>query len=225
MDAPKGLSRKRARAHRAEQARARRDVGAVAAVYALAIATVFVLLGADEMAFGARLVVENGLLVAVGAAGVAILGTGALRASFAAPPRPPHFPLAVLAAALMLAGGFAWVHFVAAASGRPRGIAFGTPSLALLVELAVLPALVEEWLCRGVLWTACSRLTTPRRTVAATALLFAFLHAPAWGLLGLPHRAVGGVVLGELRARTGSLVPCALAHFLNNAVAAAAISG
>ncbi len=87
----------------------------------------------------------------------------------------------------------------------------------------VLPALHLG--ARLLLWTACSRLTTTRRTIVATAMLFAFMHVPGWGLLGIPHRAAAGVVLGILRARTGSLVPCTLAHFLNNAVAVAAISG
>lgn len=222
MDAPRGLSRKRARQHRGENARARRDVAAVAVVYAGTIATVLALLAADAEAH-TLLLLAYGLFLLVGGAGAYLLG--APRATLAASPRGPDMLLALPAAAVTLAFGFAWVLLISRTVGHAERIAFGMPSIELLLVLAVLPAVVEEWLCRGVLWTACERLTTTRRTVAATAMLFAFMHVPASGLLGIPHRAAAGVVLGLLRARTGSLVPCALAHFLNNAVAAAAMSG
>ena len=37
--------------------------------------------------------------------------------------------------------------------------------------------------------------------------------------LEVPHRALGGVFLGILRYKSGSLLPCVLAHFLNNLAA------
>jgi membrane protease YdiL (CAAX protease family) len=39
------------------------------------------------------------------------------------------------------------------------------------------------------------------------------------GGLELPHRFVTGLILGWLRLSTGSLAPCVLAHFVNNALA------
>jgi membrane protease YdiL (CAAX protease family) len=53
-----------------------------------------------------------------------------------------------------------------------------------------------------------------------TALLFALLH----GLGGtdpfeIPHRFTGGLVLGWLRHRTASLLPCILAHLVHNLLA------
>jgi membrane protease YdiL (CAAX protease family) len=49
------------------------------------------------------------------------------------------------------------------------------------------------------------------------AALFAFLHGLNGGFfLEFPHRFVMGLMLGWLRARTGSLWPCVLAHFLHN---------
>lgn len=223
MDAPKGLSRKRARKHHSEETRARRDVSAVAVVYGGTIAAVFVLLATDTETLATSLLLENGLFLLVGALGVWRLG--ALRGTLAAAPQGRDLPLAVPAAALMLAFGLAWAFAVALLSGETAELSFGVPPLGLLLEVAIAPALVEEWLCRGVLWNACERLTTTRRTIAATALLFALMHVPAWGLLGLPAHAFAGIVLGVLRARTRSLAPCALAHFLNNAVAAAMLVG
>ena len=83
--------------------------------------------------------------------------------------------------------------------------------------MAVLPALVEEWTDRGVLWLAIRPLVSERMTILATALVFAFMHGLDGSfLLGFPHRFVAGLLLGWLRARTGSLVPCILAHFLHN---------
>jgi membrane protease YdiL (CAAX protease family) len=222
MDAPRGISRERARQHRAEHARARRDVAAVAIVYAGTIATVLALL-ATEAEESTYLLLESVPFLAIGAVGALLLGKP--RATLAAPPRGADMLLALPAAAVMLACGFGWVFLVSTAVGEPAEIAFGVPSLELILAVAILPAVVEEWLCRGVLWTGCERLTKTRTAIAATAMLFAFMHVPAWGLLGVPHRAFAGIVLGMLRARTGSLVPGVLAHFLNNAVAAAATSG
>jgi len=161
----------------------------------------------------------------VGAAAVGLLGPGAFAATLAARPTARALGLAFPAAALTLGVGIALVCLLSLALGESPDLSFGMPDALLLVGLAVLPALVEEWLCRGVLWTACARLTTRGRTIAATAILFALMHVPAWGFLHVPGALFAGVVLGVLRDRTGSLVPGILAHFLNNAVAAALLSG
>lgn len=90
----------------------------------------------------------------------------------------------------------------------------------LILTIAVLPALAEEWLCRGALWAACRRAAGVPVTIAVTAVVFALLHGLGGGfVLELPHRFAAGVVFGVLRARTGSLLPGAVAHFTNNALA------
>ncbi len=94
--------------------------------------------------------------------------------------------------------------------------------LAALVTIALFPAVVEELLDRGVAWTAVRHVVGVSQTIFATALLFGFLHAfNGAGLLEVPHRFLMGLVLGWLRARTGSLVPCMVAHGLNNLLAVA----
>jgi membrane protease YdiL (CAAX protease family) len=88
----------------------------------------------------------------------------------------------------------------------------------MLLLSAVLPALIEEWMCRGALWVALRPIAARGTTILTTAALFATLHGLNGGfVLELPHRFVMGLLLGWLRARSASLWPCVLAHFLHNA--------
>lgn len=170
-----------------------------------------------------------GGLLALGALALALLGAGAVRASLAGPVRAGALILGGCTGVATLGFGLLWVHLAEAAIGIERG---GIPwsedaSWAwLLFEVAALPAVFEEWLCRGVLWTACARLESPRLTLGATALLFGLLHLPGQGPLGALDGIAAGLAFGWLRARTGSLAPGIAAHFVNNALAlwAAALS-
>ena len=77
-------------------------------------------------------------------------------------------------------------------------------------------------MCRGVLWIALRPIVSSAVTIVSTASLFAFLHGLNGGfVLELPHRFVMGLCLGWLRAKTGSLWPCVLAHFLHNGIVTA----
>ena len=75
------------------------------------------------------------------------------------------------------------------------------------------------------LWEATRRAAGSRTALVATSVLFAFLHGPGSGTLGLPHRLVAGGVFGWLRLRSGSLLPGVLAHAVNNAIALALLVG
>jgi membrane protease YdiL (CAAX protease family)/ribosomal protein L40E len=87
----------------------------------------------------------------------------------------------------------------------------------LLLSVA-LPALTEEWLCRGVLWSAIRRGAGTTATILVTATLFALLHRTGDRAHAVvPLQLLGGLALGWLRARTGSLIPCMLAHAAFNA--------
>lgn len=90
----------------------------------------------------------------------------------------------------------------------------------LIIAIAVLPALCEEWVCRGVLWASLRRVSDARMTLILTSVLFALLHGLGGaGFLELPTRFLAGLVLGWLRLRTKSLWPSIAAHFVNNALA------
>ncbi|MGB0951622.1 MAG: CPBP family intramembrane glutamic endopeptidase [Planctomycetota bacterium] len=86
--------------------------------------------------------------------------------------------------------------------------------------VVLLAPLVEEWLMRGVAWEAMLRIGNTRATILATSALFALLHGLNGGaVLEFPHRFIGGLLLGWLRLRTGSIVPPILAHLVVNACA------
>lgn len=147
-----------------------------------------------------------------------MLGAGSLRASLGRQPTIGHLALAVGVAAASYGISYAYVELLSAAAAEPT-----EPEELVwraVLAFALLPALVEEWLCRGVLWTALRPIAGKSITIFGTAVLFAFLHGLNGGfILELPHRFVGGLLLGWLRARTGSLAPCVLAHFLHNGLA------
>ena len=186
--------------------------------------------GSNARFIGEALAMSMGFVV-FGAIGVKLLGKGALEQSFAGPCTPRDFGLGLLAGALSLAIGLAYVWALIwllrdgeapAASELFREPPFVPSLFAVLLVSAVFPALVEEWLNRGVLWIALSRITRPPIVIFCTAVVFAFMHGlNGGGPFELPHRFVGGLLLGWVRHKTGSLVPVVAGHGLLNSLAIA----
>lgn len=147
------------------------------------------------------------------------LGRGALSASFGRGTGAAGIGLGIAAGAAGYAASYAFLAVLRGAVGATaEPLVQGSVPL-LFGELVLLPALFEEWLCRGVLWVALRRALGVRATVVVSAVLFAFLHGlGGGGYFEFPHRFAFGVLLGMLRARTGSLVPCVLAHATHNAL-------
>jgi ABC-2 type transport system permease protein/sodium transport system permease protein len=89
----------------------------------------------------------------------------------------------------------------------------------ILVALAVVPGVCEEFFFRGLFFTSLRAVTTPWRTIIATAVLFGLFHVVAATVLA-PERflpsAFLGLVLGWIRYRTGSVLPCMLLHVVHN---------
>ncbi|MBI1853751.1 MAG: CPBP family intramembrane metalloprotease [Planctomycetes bacterium] len=161
------------------------------------------------------------LQLAVGLASVTILGKRAFRRSFAFRPNARDLLLGAGGGLVMFAIGWLYVRFLRNFSGSARQVA-PLPSLVwLVVGTIVLAPLIEEWLCRGVIWQATTQLAPEATVIVTTALLFALLHGVSWGVFGLPHRFAGGLVLGWVRRRTGSLVPVIVGHFINNSLSLA----
>ena len=211
------------RARRLERARIdRRAAAAVATVFGGTVLAVVVarrVAGADPTtSLAITHAVFYSLVALVGAASIGLLGSGAARASLASPGRPawwlvgPALGALGVGISLLYVGGLASLYGLDVDSTLDRY----SPDLATIVSVALLPALFEEWLTRGVLWTACERVTTPARTILITALLFAFMHGVGSGFLAYPHRFVSGLVAGWLRHRSGSLVPGIAQHFTRN---------
>ncbi len=135
----------------------------------------------------------------------------------------------VLAAVALLAGSVAGDWLAAAIHARfpdlPSTLKAlaeainGIPAVWLpLVALgfSLVPAVTEEWLCRGILFSSLERRWGARATVFTTAAVFALLHCDA---LQSPPAFLMGLFLGAIRWRTGSVLPCMAAHAVNNAVA------
>jgi membrane protease YdiL (CAAX protease family) len=75
-------------------------------------------------------------------------------------------------------------------------------------------AVAEEMLLRGALFSAVARATTERHAVVVTAVVFALLHVPLYGVRALPLDLAVGVLLGGLRQLTGGVTAPATAHVL-----------
>jgi sodium transport system permease protein len=89
----------------------------------------------------------------------------------------------------------------------------------ILLALAVVPGVCEEFFFRGLFFTSLRAVTTPWRTIIATAVLFGLFHVVAATVLA-PERFLPsvflGLVLGWVRYRTGSVLPCMLLHVVHN---------
>jgi membrane protease YdiL (CAAX protease family) len=78
--------------------------------------------------------------------------------------------------------------------------------------LAALIATLEEIAIRGALYRRWSEEAGPVAAIVAGAVVFALIHLPRYGLNAMPLDAAVGLALGGLRALTGRVLPCAVAH-------------
>lgn len=86
--------------------------------------------------------------------------------------------------------------------------------LANLLIIALIPAIGEELLFRGLLQQQLMRrIANPLMAILATALIFSFIHFQFEGFLS---RALLGLLLGWMYWKTGNFWVPATAHFFNN---------
>lgn len=81
-----------------------------------------------------------------------------------------------------------------------------------IISVAVVPAMTEEFLFRGVLLGILKKYGESF-AVTATAILFGLMHH---NFVQLPFAFVGGLVFGYITIYTGSLIPAVAVHFANN---------
>ncbi|WP_437814857.1 ABC transporter permease subunit/CPBP intramembrane protease [Sorangium sp. So ce1078] len=91
----------------------------------------------------------------------------------------------------------------------------GQPYLVVVLLVAVTPAVCEELLFRGLVYSGLRR-AGPAVAIGVSALLFGLAHGSVYRLL--PTFSLG-LALGYARHRTGSVLPGALLHALNNGLA------
>jgi membrane protease YdiL (CAAX protease family) len=78
--------------------------------------------------------------------------------------------------------------------------------------IAAVVATLEETAIRGSLYRQWGREFGPIAAIAAGAIVFALIHLPRYGLAAMPLDLAVGLALGGLRALTGRVFPCAIAH-------------
>ncbi|MBI5092248.1 MAG: CPBP family intramembrane metalloprotease [Candidatus Hydrogenedentes bacterium] len=92
----------------------------------------------------------------------------------------------------------------------------------ILFAFALSPAICEDALCRGALFSGLRRRMPDWVAVLAVAALFGLLHMVVYRVL---TTAISGAVLGYIVWRSRSLYASIAAHFINNAVALLASTG
>ena len=107
------------------------------------------------------------------------------------------------------------------ASGSSYSDAFlaaGHSWFAVVVSIAVMPAVFEELAFRGVIQSHLSLLVPTAAAIGMTAALFTLLH---FNMLSFPHLLVMGLVVGLIRRFSGSIYPGVVLHFVHNGLVVA----
>lgn len=92
--------------------------------------------------------------------------------------------------------------------------------LLVIVTVAVVPAVSEEVLFRGLVQRDLESITSGTKSAVIAGVLFAFYHLNPFSLIPL---VTLGIVFGLIVYRSGNLVLAMLAHFLNNFLASIAL--
>jgi membrane protease YdiL (CAAX protease family) len=119
------------------------------------------------------------------------------------------------AVALGIAGGAALV--AVAWAGVPALVVAPRAAASTLLwwgPLVTMVAAAEELVLRGVLFEALGTRFGDATAVATTALLFAVIHVPLYGMAALPLDLCAGVFLGCLRVASGGVTAPLVAHVL-----------
>jgi membrane protease YdiL (CAAX protease family) len=91
--------------------------------------------------------------------------------------------------------------------------------VAVCVVVTVIAPITEEVLFRGYVFGALRNWHGPWLAAILTGLLFGGIHAGSTDAVFLVPLAILGALLCLLRMQTGSLLPCMVAHGINNAIA------
>lgn len=88
-------------------------------------------------------------------------------------------------------------------------------ALTIPIAIVAIPAIAEELFFRGLLLPGLAQRHGPRVAIALSSVFYAIVHAMPGAIL---YAMVAGVVLGDLRRRTGSVLPCIALHGALSAV-------
>jgi membrane protease YdiL (CAAX protease family) len=131
--------------------------------------------------------------------------------------------LVLAAVAPLLLVNWGWHSLLEAAGFETGGVVeglreHGLSEAAVLVVMAVVPAVAEEVAFRGLVQHWLTVAVGARKAIFLGAVLFAALH---FSVASFPYLLLAGLVLGWAKERTGSLYPSMVAHFVHNAAVVA----
>lgn len=92
----------------------------------------------------------------------------------------------------------------------------GVKIIPAIISIAVVPALFEEFLFRGVILHSAEKSMGSIRAIFVTGFCFALMHGSPQQTI---HQFLLGCGIAFLTIRSGSVLPGMLAHFLNNLIA------
>lgn len=84
------------------------------------------------------------------------------------------------------------------------------------VSIAIVPAIIEEFLFRGVILGTLRKYHGDVIAIIVSSVLFGFMHG---NFLQTPLTALSGMIMGYLAVKTGSIIPSMILHFVNNSLA------
>ncbi len=101
----------------------------------------------------------------------------------------------------------------------PKGVPLpstdGALILPVLLVVAVIPAVAEEFFIRGIVFNGAEKGVGTIRAVLISGFLFSLFHASPEQTV---YQFVCGCAFALLASRAGSILPCVFAHFSNNAL-------
>lgn len=170
------------------------------------------------MALGAVVILRwaawrSGAIESVALGGLFGLALGAIALAGGWRPRPWAGRGSAIRSVTVGAGGGAFL--VASVLLGPHDLGEAWMAGSPLVPWAAATLLVagaEEVLVRGALFDAIAPALGPAAAVAATSMVFALMHAPAYGWQAVPLDLGVGFVLAGLRLVSGGVAAPALAH-------------
>ena len=104
---------------------------------------------------------------------------------------------------------------------QPKGQEAYLPNLSVglivpaLLVIAIMPAIFEEGLFRGVILNACEDGVGTIRTVFIVGFAFSLFHASAEQTV---YQFLAGCTFAFIAIRSGSILPSVVMHFINNAI-------
>ena len=201
----------------------RKGLGTIHGVIAVALALVALLFGGNILVpvFGQSGALLGSVLIAIIALAITFLKKTKLADVFpiALPPIRQFF-----GSVMMFVGVSMFGSAISVLTGRIfdseirsdaiNGILLGMPPILAIILVAVLPAVCEEFFCRGFLVRCFDKIKNEKVLIAIIGALFGVLHLDLYTFI---PTALIGAVLCFIAIRTKSLIVPMILHFANNA--------